>query len=669
MCQGAYGCYGADLIRALASNRYIGCYGYYSCAYALIEHSYGVYCTGDHSCFKSTIANVPGVYVWGYLAAYDTTITSEGLVTGTTMRVYFYGQTSGYASNLICYDADHTCYLYCDGNGCYNAQINSTLGRGTWIVSCDEDGNIDCPNGYISPTSAPTGGALEDVYCRNSYQCTYGELYGDSIYCQGYIACAFSDMYISDSGSIYCDSYVACAYTTISGSNGNRNIYGYGRNSLQNAEIQQENGTINIYLYGTLAGDGLDIYCRFGAVCNIFCESNGCSNSNIQECSGQCNIDCDESGGVSCPNGYIEPTSSPTQFPSGEPTDMNINTDIITTTDTSNGGSTASASTTARGDTNGNGENNNNSNNNSDESCDCETDDDDELTSSDTSLSILLKMNNEIAFIVLFLLAFCLFLLIIIIVMCIRMNRKNKSIEKMRKLLNGTSITNTINNRSKKMNEDNNDTDDDDEDSLLGVDLQATGSVTTAGAVNNNMGRSGPVLSLSQSSPHSPATGVAALPGLTNVPSASLSSIYRNNEKSSIAPAGVPMIMPQNSSHGDVNVIHGDVITPGGLPMPSETAMKRAAPPAPPAPMPPVPPNDIGKINYIDDEAAIQLAMQNDRQLQQQQHQQQQPQKLQLQQQQRSRAGEKSGRLLAGVDSEYAGHEGHEDQNYNETRI
>ena len=156
------------------------------------------------------------------------------------MQVYFYGQTGGSASNLICYDTDHTCYLYCNGNGCYNAQINSTSGSGTWIVSCDEDGNINCPNGYIAPTSAPTGGVSADVYCRDSYQCTYGELYGDSIYCQGYLACAYSDMYTSDSGSIYCDSYVACAGTTIWGSNGG-NIYGYGRNSLENGEIQQEN--------------------------------------------------------------------------------------------------------------------------------------------------------------------------------------------------------------------------------------------------------------------------------------------------------------------------------------------------------------------------------------------------------------------------------------------
>ena len=166
-----------------------------SCAYGLIEHSYGVYCTGERGCYRSTIEGATYVYVWGYFAAYYATITSEGLVSGTTMSLYLYGQTGGYYSNLICYDAGHTCYLYCDGNGCNNALINSTAGSGTWVVSCDDDENIDCPDGYTAPTSAPTGGALETVYCRDSYECDYLSLYGYSIYCDGYWGCRASSSY------------------------------------------------------------------------------------------------------------------------------------------------------------------------------------------------------------------------------------------------------------------------------------------------------------------------------------------------------------------------------------------------------------------------------------------------------------------------------------------
>ena len=215
-CRGAQSCANVrGSIRQPTTAKYIKCSGYWSCASSTIEDTgYLVGCDGEYACYSSNILGVPNVFVRGNWAGYRATISSQNLYTGSTMTVNMYGYTSGYLSTLICYDSTHTCYLNCDGNGCWNAEINTTLGSGTWIVSCDEDSNIDCPNGYISPTSAPTGGASEIVYCRDESECSYQDVYGYSVFCDGYLGCIGGSSYSIESatGKFWClmSSFVSC---------------------------------------------------------------------------------------------------------------------------------------------------------------------------------------------------------------------------------------------------------------------------------------------------------------------------------------------------------------------------------------------------------------------------------------------------------------------------
>ena len=150
-----------------------------------------------------------------------------------------------------------------------------------------------------------------NVTCSGSESCRYSSVGGSckNVYCTSTRSC--SDSTLSHIKKIYANGEYSAASTNISNVSF---IYAYGARSLKNSQITQETGTIEVYLYGLYAGDGLFIDCQTGANCFIRCDGTGCNNVTLT-CDGSCFVYCDDSHNIDCPNGYIGPTSSPSNTP------------------------------------------------------------------------------------------------------------------------------------------------------------------------------------------------------------------------------------------------------------------------------------------------------------------------------------------------------------------
>ena len=97
----------------------------------------------------------------------------------------------------------------------------------------------------------------------------------------------------------------------------------YGKYSLEYSEINNndiDNMTIN--LYGDYSGSNATINCiqdTYDDLCTINCLSNTACIGLIIHCYATCIVNCDESQGITCPDGYYGPSSPPTQIPSFNP--------------------------------------------------------------------------------------------------------------------------------------------------------------------------------------------------------------------------------------------------------------------------------------------------------------------------------------------------------------
>ena len=103
-----------------------------------------------------------------------------------------------------------------------------------------------------------------------------------------------------------------------------------GRNALSLANIVSntnfdQDGILTIHINGT-NNQAYNIYCSFGDVCKINCQSSNACTNLILDCNGTCWVDCDPRNGIDCPqmlltnttnNNYIlwNATMPPTQFP------------------------------------------------------------------------------------------------------------------------------------------------------------------------------------------------------------------------------------------------------------------------------------------------------------------------------------------------------------------
>ena len=201
-CVGPYSCYSTDnYIRGSGSSSIIECSGHYSCGDSTISRGNTLICRGPYSCNNVVVTFVENIYSDGYYGARNGYISSYG-ISSNNMTVYLRGFQAGNGLTLICYEADHTCYLFCQATGCNNTEIDDS-GSGTWIVDCDESQDQFCPIGYFGPTPGPTvmpieptsiptdspTGGSEGIICVDSYQCQYQSLIGTYIDCDGYHAC------------------------------------------------------------------------------------------------------------------------------------------------------------------------------------------------------------------------------------------------------------------------------------------------------------------------------------------------------------------------------------------------------------------------------------------------------------------------------------------------
>ena len=444
---------------------------------------------------------------------------------------------------------------------------------------------------------------------------------GGDISCSSTSSCYGSKMYLLDSSYVNCHGDSSCALTTI---NGGDRIHGYGQSSLDSskiinansifawgsyslnyATIEQYNGSLTIYFYGFTAGYGANIYCYSGATCYINCFGNSCSNVDIDICTGDCIIDCDESNGISCPNGYTGPTPGPTEFPTPIPTYRPTNRPSSNPTDSPSSlptGAPTFITTTEGPDSNGNG--GGSSSGSSGEvsttvgeggssscdgcECNCETSEttDDGLSNDSGSLASITSMDNAASYIVFGLVILCLILALIIVGLCIKLKEKNHYIADMSKLnavptKSPSDMPIKNGNSHHNHNHNGNNNNDDNEDSLLGkIDLQAPSAPRMA---TNQSGFSTvpPTNAMNTNFNNHTNLGVTNHIHLTNVPSTSFSG-------NDIAPP-----------------LANGVVTKGGLPVPSDNGMHH---PAPPAPIPPPGPGG----NFTDDGTAIELAMHAD---------------------------------------------------------
>jgi hypothetical protein len=162
-------------------------------------------------------------------------------------------------------------YYYCVGyESCMDSEISLS---GGYDLYCD--GEDACYNSNVTTTS--TSGLIKMRGYQAGY---YAELTGHSHhYCDGYQGCYYADIYGYSDYNLYCYGYKGCANANIYTTD---EIFGYSYHSLYEATIDSEGeNTVDIYLLGYEAGYNLNVFCRDGSTCKLYCDGTGCLNTYL----------------------------------------------------------------------------------------------------------------------------------------------------------------------------------------------------------------------------------------------------------------------------------------------------------------------------------------------------------------------------------------------------
>ena len=114
-----------------------------------------------------------------------------------------------------------------------------------------------------------------NIYCRGSDSCIGNLTTNDgtgTIYCHGDGSCEGGDNILwKDVETVYCSGSFTCDSLSMYGIS---NVYGLGRSALSDATIDSTGGsqeTLNIYLSGEGAGDGMTVNCNGNDECTVYC--------------------------------------------------------------------------------------------------------------------------------------------------------------------------------------------------------------------------------------------------------------------------------------------------------------------------------------------------------------------------------------------------------------
>ena len=271
-CTDAYACEG-DTITDTAY-----CYGYYACRDATIDGT-SAYCNGFGACYSAEEITTTGILVCnGYYGCWSAASFTAGAAASCNGYGGCYGiqSTLSVASSIFC-NGDYSCAFNDNGNG---------------IVT--NSGSIHCSGNYACTYAILDSG--DDIYCDGDFGCRSAEMDSDdNIYCYGNFGCWYSTMEAAD--YIYAYSRYSARSSTITNT---ERILSYGFYSTSYADISSSGvDTLRVYLYGFYSGFSLDITCESGSDCYIYCDGNGCYNTDIT-CNGDCTISCDDNCD-SCP--------------------------------------------------------------------------------------------------------------------------------------------------------------------------------------------------------------------------------------------------------------------------------------------------------------------------------------------------------------------------------
>ena len=389
-----------DLQQCVGQNLYnlddIYCYGELACNLGIFggpDYTHSPACNGAHSCANSTIYNTTEVYAYAALALAHSTIYNSNV----SMVVYAEAFYAAYNTTIYCNDGSD-CIIYCLGNSCdgMNLICDGTSTCSTWYTQTSVASSmVDAPNYYrglavLEPLvysdnyingnnikcyisgfcsgSFNLNGVNKDLYCQSTYSC-FANVIGligsgnSTVYCSSVQSCSYVDFTVDDAADLTANLVVTGNIGAF-GSNftGFTNIWGLARSSLGNAHIysnNNKNNQLNLYLGSPYAsGTGTTVYCDFGDVCNIYCDTYySCVGVDVH-CYGECNINCDTEIVGYCPDVfYYSTTGGPVADTTTTKTTKTVTMNPIATESTTSNTAIASEfETTKSGLSTGSGE-------------------------------------------------------------------------------------------------------------------------------------------------------------------------------------------------------------------------------------------------------------------------------------------------------------------------
>ena len=364
-CEGTRSCAQVNAGRVggdIYAGESIYCRGYYSCEESrLISLTGYIWCVGEFSCESAEITTEPDallILCEGQGSCRYSEIEAEGGGVVCTAEVSCFESEIDVSDSYLYCRAAQSCFgssirvdgqLFCDGSqSCMRLQGLSGSGSSASVGI-----NAFCRSFY-SCASADIN-TENDIFCEGSGSCASAELDIDrDTYCDGRRSCIFANIdtsndvycradeacyaaHIDAGGDVYCRNENSCsnAEINVGGSiirrraatrrlqqSDEQNVYVYGYRGASNAYFIVSGGStiVNFFFYGYEAGEDSVIECK-SATCNLFCHGNGCNGLTFT-CTGNCNVECDESMNIDCPilDDTFQPTNDPTPNPAPQVT-------------------------------------------------------------------------------------------------------------------------------------------------------------------------------------------------------------------------------------------------------------------------------------------------------------------------------------------------------------